>query len=129
MEENKYLKIVKVSAFYDLIVTAGFATPWTFKWMHELLRTMAPLPDFQSMHMLFANLMGSIVIVWSILRLRHTQSLFGFYDGIGRILFFTCQMYYLIGFNEPWIIGIFAIFEIGFGIIQLYGYWRLQTKF
>lgn len=122
MEQKNYLKLVQASALYDLIVTAGFATPWTFKLVHNLLGSIVTLPEFQPMHMLFANLMGSIVVVWSVLRIRHTQSVFGLYDGIARILFFTWQMYYLIGFDAPWIVGFFAVFEIGFGIIQLYGY-------
>jgi len=71
------------------------------------------------MHMLFVNLMGSIVVVWSVLRLRHYQEIFGLYDGIARILFFVWQVYFLVGFQAPWLVGVFAVFEITFGVLQL----------
>lgn len=128
MKPNNYLKLVKASALYDLIVTAPFATPWTFKLTHEFLGQIVEIPDYQPMHLLFVNLMGSLVIVWSILRLRHTEQIHGLYDGIARMLFFTWQIYYLVGFQAPWIIGIFAFFEIIFGILQLYGYRKLKSQ-
>ena len=40
-------------------------------------------------------------------------------DGIARILFFIWPMYFLIGFQTPWIVGIFAVFEITFEVLQL----------
>ncbi|WII73712.1 hypothetical protein QJS83_07465 [Bdellovibrio sp. 22V] len=119
MESKRYKKIVQASAIYDLIVSAPFATPWTFKWLHHGLGYLVTLPEYQPMHMLFANLMGSVVVVWSTLRLRQYNEIFGLYDGIARLLFFTWQMYYLIGFQAPWIVGVFALFEITFGILQL----------
>lgn len=30
LSESRYLQIVRASAWYDLAVTAAFATPWTF---------------------------------------------------------------------------------------------------
>lgn len=32
-----YLRVVRASAWYDLTVTAGFATPWTYAAVHRLL--------------------------------------------------------------------------------------------
>ncbi|MEU6671783.1 hypothetical protein [Streptomyces sp. NPDC046727] len=31
-----YLRVVRTSGWYDLIVTAGFATPWTYRLVHHL---------------------------------------------------------------------------------------------
>lgn len=119
MKTDTYKKIVQSSALYDLIVSAPFATPWTFQLLHHLLGKIVDLPDYQPMHMLFVNLMGSIVVVWSVLRLRHYQEIFGLYDGIARILFFVWQVYFLVGFQAPWLVGVFAVFEITFGVLQL----------
>lgn len=47
------------------------------------------------MHMLLANLMGSIVCVWSLLRIRDPQPAFGRYDALGRFLFATWMAYAL----------------------------------
>ncbi len=46
------------------------------------------LPPFEPMHMLMANLLGSIVCVWAVLRIRDPQQVFGRYDAVGRFLFF-----------------------------------------
>lgn len=32
---KNYLRTVRISAWYDLIVTAGFATPWTYALLHD----------------------------------------------------------------------------------------------
>ena len=77
---NGYLRIVRASAWYDLLVTIGFATPWTFAMIHHsLASTIQALglpggfPAFEPAHMLMANLLGSIVTIWTILRLRDTR--------------------------------------------------------
>jgi hypothetical protein len=32
-----YLRAVRTSAWYDLVVTAAFATPWTYALVHDAL--------------------------------------------------------------------------------------------
>jgi DNA-binding transcriptional MerR regulator len=36
-ERPSYLRVVRASAWYDLVVTAGFATPWTYTLVHDAL--------------------------------------------------------------------------------------------
>lgn len=52
MEVSRYKQLVRASAIYDLAVTAGFATPWTFHVVHQLLGTISPLPAFEPIHVL-----------------------------------------------------------------------------
>ncbi len=101
MTAFRYRQIVLASAWYDLLVTAPFATPWSFSIVHEALSAIAvqfgadPLPVFAPIHMLMANLLGSIVCVWAVLRIRHPRPRFGQYDAAGRLLFSVWQLYAL----------------------------------
>jgi hypothetical protein len=69
-----YLRIVRASAWYDLVITAGFATPWTYGLLHDALSSLGGalglgvLPALDPVQTLYANLMGSVVVVWAILR-------------------------------------------------------------
>ncbi len=119
-----YLRVVRASAWYDLVATAGFATPWTFaavfaglNGLSTLLGIPARFPPFGPEHMLMANLLGSLVIVWAILRLHAPSILFGRYDAAGRGLFAAWQLYALLHGGHPLIWGFVAI-EIAFGIVQ-----------
>ncbi|POZ60659.1 hypothetical protein [Chromobacterium alticapitis] len=122
----KYLKLVRLSALYDLMATAAFATPWTFAAVHTLLGSISPLPAFAPIHVLFANLLGSVVVIWSVLRLRRPEAEFGLYDTFARGLFFIWQLYYLLAMNGVAIVWGFAAMEAAFGIAQGYGYWLLR---
>jgi hypothetical protein len=119
-----YLRIVRASAWYDLIATVGFATPWTFAAIHHNLGSLAQalklpgdFPVFEPAHMLMANLLGSIVTIWAVLRLRHTQQLLGRYDAVGRFLFALWQVVAVAHGANLIILG-FTVFEIGFAIAQ-----------
>jgi hypothetical protein len=124
---SSYLRLVRASAIYDLAVTAGFATPWTFAMVHQLLGQISPMPAFEPMHVLFANLLGSLVVVWSLLRIWQPRPVFGLADAAARGLFFTWQMYYLLAMHGVPIVWAFAAFEFLFGVTQAYGYWRQRA--
>lgn len=128
MEPSSYRRLVRASAVYDLVVTAGFATPWTFHVVHQLLGTISPLPAFEPIHVLFANLLGSIVVVWAVLRIRDPQPVFGLFDSFARGLFFVWQMYYLIAMHGSPIIWVFAAFEFAFGAAQAIGYGIVKAE-
>ena len=87
LSRSAFLTIVRASAAYDFLLTAPFATPWTFAYAHAHLSALneslggAPLPPFGPFHVLFACLMGSIVLVWSVLRLRAPSVTLGRYAG------------------------------------------------
>ena len=122
---TQYRRVVRGSAWYDLIVTAAFVTPWSFTALHGLLTGLSQaldlpgeLPAFEPMHMLMANLLGSIVCVWSVLRIRDPQQVYGRYDAIGRFLFSAWQLYALLH-GASSLLVIFLVFELAWGVVQV----------
>ena len=122
---TQYRRVVRGSAWYDLIVTAAFVTPWSFTALHGLLAGLSQaldlpgeLPAFEPMHMLMANLLGSIVCVWSVLRIRDPQQVYGRYDAVGRFLFSTWLLYALLH-GASSLLVIFLVFELAWGVVQV----------
>jgi hypothetical protein len=122
---TQYRRVVRGSAWYDLIVTAAFVTPWSFTALHGLLAGLSQalnlpgeLPAFEPMHMLMANLLGSIVCVWSVLRIRDPQQVYGRYDAVGRFLFSAWQLYALLH-GASSLLVIFLVFELAWGVVQV----------
>lgn len=128
MKTAQYQKIVRASAIYDFIVTLPFVTPWTFQLVYQTLNSISPTPAFAPTHSLFVNLFGSIVIVWSMLRIRHPEPIYGFYDSLGRALFSTWFIYYLVVYGIHPITKIFAALEVFWFIVQAYGFWQLHRR-
>jgi len=122
---KQYRRLVRSSAWYDLIVMAAFVTPWSFTALHGLLSGLSQaldlpgeLPAFAPAHMLMANLLGSIVCVWSVLRIRDPQAVYGRYDAAGRFLFATWQAYALLQ-GATGLLVLFLVFELAWGIAQV----------
>ncbi|MDX9666714.1 hypothetical protein QMK50_17235 [Pseudomonas sp. P5_152] len=122
---EQYRRLVRSSAWYDLIVMAAFVTPWSFTALHGLLSGLSQaldlpgeLPAFAPAHMLMANLLGSIVCVWSVLRIRDPQAVYGRYDAAGRFLFATWQAYALLQ-GATGLLVLFLVFELAWGIAQV----------
>ena len=122
---TQYRRLVRGSAWYDLIVTAAFATPWSFAFLQgalsglsQALNLPGELPAFEPMHMLMANLLGSIVCVWAVLRIRDPQPIYGRYDAVGRFLFATWQAYAL-AHGASSLLVIFLFFEVVWGVVQV----------
>src|SRR5471030_2565477 len=92
VSRSTFRKIVLGSAMYDLLVTAPFATPWSFAYAHARLDDInqrlggAALPAFAPFHVLFACLLGSVVLVWSLLRISDPQQRYRRFDGLARLL-------------------------------------------
>ena len=119
---QQYRRLVRSSAWYDLIVMAAFVTPWSFTALHGLLSGLSQvldlpgeLPVFAPAHMLMANLLGSIVCVWSVLRIRDPQAVYGRYDAAGRFLFATWQAYALLH-GATGLLALFLVVELAWGI-------------
>ncbi|MBA5687079.1 hypothetical protein [Rugamonas apoptosis] len=118
-----FRRIVFGSALYDLLVTAPFATPWSFALAHDQLSTInqalggAALPAFGPFHVLFACLLGSVVLVWSVLRLTDPQRRFGRYDGTARMLFATWMAWALVNTGAP-LLWLFIVPEFAWGVAQ-----------
>ncbi|MGZ0786512.1 hypothetical protein ACXM5X_26545 [Pseudomonas saponiphila] len=122
---EQYRTLVRASGWYDLLVTLAFVTPWSFMALHGLLQDTAQalhlagsLPPFEPTHLLMANLMGSIVCVWAVLRIRDPQQAFGRYDAVGRILFASWQVYALMHGATALIWGILLV-ELAWCVAQL----------
>ncbi|WP_075793878.1 hypothetical protein [Massilia putida] len=123
ISRSAFLTIVRASAVYDLALTAPFATPWTFALAHARLSALnqrlggGALPDFGPVHVLFACLMGSIVLVWSVLRLRAASVMLGRYDGVGRGLFSAWMAWALAASGAP-LLWLFLVPEFCWGVAQ-----------
>ncbi|MDX9674862.1 hypothetical protein [Pseudomonas zeae] len=118
---TQYRNVVLGSAWYDLIVTVAFATPWSFAALHGFLTALnlpGELPAFAPVHLLMANLLGSVVCVWAVLRIRDPQALYGRYDAVGRFLFATWQAYAL-AHGASSILIIFLVLELAWGVAQV----------
>lgn len=120
-----FRKLVRASAWYDVIVTAPFATPPTFAWLAQNISAVnvalggAALPPFAVFHTFIACLLGSIVMVWSVLRIRDPQVRFGRYDAAGRMLFSTWMVWALFHTGAP-VLWLFVVPEFLWGVAQLW---------
>jgi hypothetical protein len=118
-----YLKLVRASAWYDLLLTAPFATPWTFALAHDPLSALnrwlggTALPAFGPFHILFACLMGSVVLVWSVLRLRSASVRLGRFDGVTRFLFALWMGWALAATGAP-LLWLLVVPEFTWGVAQ-----------
>lgn len=118
-----FRKIVLTSAAYDLLVTAPFATPWSFAYAYGQLDAInralggSALPAFAPFHVLFACLLGSVVVMWSVLRLSDPQRRFGRFDGMARLLFSTWMIWALVVTGEP-LLWLFIVPEMMFCVAQ-----------
>lgn len=126
-----YLRLVRASAWYDLVVTAGFATPWTYVPVHDALSSLGEalglgaLPGIDPWQTLYANLMGSVVVVWAVLRLTRTAPEHGLFDGVARTLF-SAWMAYALADGASRMLWLFLVVEVAFGIAQLAPWRRMR---
>ncbi|RZL38689.1 MAG: hypothetical protein EOP35_05215 [Rubrivivax sp.] len=124
----RFRHVVRASAVYDLVVTAPFATPWSFAIAFAQLGAAnealggQPLPAFVPMHMLFAGLMGSVVMVWSVLRLRAPTRQLGRYDAVARALFSLWMAWAWVQTGEP-VLLLFLLPEMSWALVQA---WRVR---
>nr|WP_288853633.1 hypothetical protein [uncultured Acidovorax sp.] len=125
---GRYLRIVRASGWYDLLVTWPFALPWTFAWLYTQLNLLAQalelpgtLHPLDTTHMLLANLLGSVVVVWSVARIVAPTVLLGRLDGVARFLFAAWQIYAVAHGANAIVLG-FTAFELLFGVLQ---WWRV----
>jgi len=125
MQEQAIRRLVRASAAYDLLLSAPFATPWSFALVHGQLSAInvalggPALPAFAPMHLLFACLMGSLVVVWSWLRWRDPQPQFATYDGAARFLFTAWMGFALAAGGLP-LVWLFIVPECAWGLAQWY---------
>jgi hypothetical protein len=119
------LRVIRRSALYDVIVTAPFATPWTARAivsalgaLHDALGLSGERPALVgAIAVLLANLMGSLVVLWSIVRLRAPSLAHGATDTIARAVFALWMAWALVAGASPLLAG-FLVAEITWGVAQ-----------
>ena len=118
-----FRRLVRASAIYDVLMTGAFATPWTLLLLREQLNTVnvrlggAPLPVFEPFHLLVGCLLGSVVLVWSVLRIVDPQPRFGRFDAAARYLFSLWMGWALLVTGEP-LLWLFIVPELAWGVAQ-----------
>ncbi|MGW7486376.1 hypothetical protein [Streptomyces sp. NPDC054786] len=128
-----YLRVIRAGAWYDLVVTAGFATPWTYALVHGALSSLGGtlglgvFPPLDPIQTLYANLMGSVVLVWALLRIVKPLPVHGLFDGVGRTLFAMWQAYALAQ-GATRLLWVFFVLEVSFGVVQLLPWWRARAN-
>ncbi|NVJ13650.1 hypothetical protein [Myxococcus sp. AM010] len=134
MNRNEPTRIIQASALYDLVVTAPFATPWTAGWLLEKLHHLhvvlalpgAAPPEFGPMHLFFVSLMGTIVTVWSVLRLWKPEPSLGAADTVGRAGF-SLWMAVAFASGQTGILAIMLALELTWFFVQgsaILQWWR-----
>ncbi|MEX6662840.1 hypothetical protein [Pseudomonas sp. W2-17] len=100
-------------------------TPWTAAWVFDTFAALSaalalerPVPVLDVSGMLFANLLGSVVVVWSLWRLAQPSRRVGLYDALARTLFATWQLY-AVGQGASVLILGFTVFEAVFAVAQV----------
>ena len=125
-----FRRVVQASAVYDVLATAPFATPWTFAWDWRQLSdlnarlggaTLAPLDVLPT---LIAALLGSLVLVWSALRIARPERRLGRYDGAARFLFSAWMAWALHATGEP-LLWVFLVPEFAWGVVQ---WWPVERE-
>lgn len=118
-----FRRVVRASAIYDVLMIAPFTTPWTFLLLREHLNALnlglggVPLPVFGPFHLLISSLFGSVVMVWSVLRMFDPQPRFGRYDAAARYLFSTWMAWALLVTGQP-LLWLFLVPELAWGLAQ-----------
>lgn len=118
-------RVIRASAVYDLVVTVGFALPFTaalaLSAMGDLHRALGlsgvvPVVD-DPFTILLANLLGSIVSVWAVLRILRPVPLLGAADTVARALFSTWFAWALAQGASPVLLGL-LVPEVAWGVLQ-----------
>lgn len=124
MKQARFLTIIKASAWYDLVVTWPFATPWTFALLYGALTSVSQalglpgtLHPLDATSMLLGNLLGSVVVVWSLARILSPSVRLGRLDGVARFLFAAWQINAVLG-GAGVIVLAFTAVEVLFGVLQ-----------
>ena len=130
MTYTPYQRLVRSSAIYDILLTTAFAVPVLasmkvdlLRWVHTSTGMAGHFPLFDPMHMVFVHLLGSVVTVWSLLRVFHPQALFGWYDAMARFAF-SLVMAWGLWQGGSSLLWWFLIPELSWGIVQWLGYHR-----
>ncbi|GAA1787512.1 hypothetical protein [Agromyces lapidis] len=126
----------RAGAIYDLIVTIGFATPFTAaalfelsRWAHDALGLPgAQVPAFDAAALMFTSMFGTAVTMWAIARILRPEPRFIAIDTfVGRVLFSFWMIWALLNGQSATIV-VFLIGEVAWFTLQLSGLMRLRRR-
>lgn len=119
-----YRRVVRAAAWYDLLTVAPLVSPWSFALLlsvmsaiHEAFGLPGALPAFDPTVTVFANLLGSLALMWAILRLRSPEMRFGRYDAVCRVLYSAWMLHALLNGFSP-VLVVYLVCEIALGALQ-----------
>lgn len=119
------LRVVRLSALYDLVITVGFAFAVTatvifdgLGALHVNLGLSGSTPNPGDVYtVMFANLMGSVVTIWAIFRIFRPSVAAGAADVGARVLFSLAMYGALLEGASPLLL-VMLIFEIAWALAQ-----------
>lgn len=121
--------ITRAGAWYDLFATIGFATPWTARLVLAGISTLplggAAISPFDEGQLLFVTLMGTVVAMWSILRIVRPTREKLIADTIARAVFAT-WMLRAAALGAPRAVLIFAGLELAWMFVQAFAAWAIE---
>lgn len=125
----------RAGAIYDLVVTVGFATPWTAaavlgltRWAHDALGLPgAQLPEFGATELMFIAMFGTVVTMWSVARILRPEARLIAIDTVGRALFSLWMIWALLNGQSATVV-VFLIGEVLWFALQLSGLMRLRRR-
>jgi hypothetical protein len=128
MRSQKVVPAGRVGAIYDLVVTVGFATPWTAALVLSLMGHVhdglglpgASMPEYETSHLLFVTLFGVVVTMWSVVRVISPTPLLITADTVGRATFALAFIWALAEGHSAVIVA-FLVLELGFLVAQALG--------
>lgn len=131
MTRTRALHVVRLSALYDLIVTVGFAFPFTAPWVfrslahwHGALGLSGTVPDAgDPFTVMFANLMGGLVTVWALFRLLRPSLAAGAADVGGRVFFSLGMAAALLAGASP-LVWVMLVLEFVWAVVQAVAVFR-----
>ena len=125
----------RAGAVYDLIVTVGFATPFTAPLLLALTRSLhdaldlpgAQLPELDPTALMFTSMFGTAVTMWAIARILRPEARFIAIDTVGRAVFSLWMIWALLNGQSTTVV-VFLIGEVTWLILQLSGLLRLRRR-
>lgn len=80
-------------------------------WMNGLVGGSATPPAFDAVHLVFVSLMGSLVSLWCLVRIRYAQGWMAVVDGWGRLWVGATLVWFLLTSAVPPILWLFVFTE------------------
>lgn len=122
--------VIRCWAGLDLLVTGLLALPPTALWFiatlyqfNGLLGEAASPPPFAPVHLLFVCLMGTLGVLWAVIRLLRPEPIHGRADAWARLWVAGLIAYFIFGAGAPMILTAFIATE---ALGSLHQFWALR---